>query len=66
MATLAQKIEAETRIREILADGDLPDPDRIEYGHGCIRLFFEESKVVVVIDIDDDSEVDERLGAGSQ
>jgi hypothetical protein len=66
MATLAQKIEAETRMREVLADGGLPDPDRIEYGHGCIRLFFEEPKVVLVIDIDDDSEVDERLGAESQ
>lgn len=66
MATLAQKIEAETRMREVLADGGLPDPDRIEYGHGCIRLIFEEPKVVLVIDIDDDSKVDERLGAESQ
>jgi hypothetical protein len=66
MATLAQKIEAETRMREVLADGGLPDPDRIEYGHGCIRLFFEESKVVLVIEIDDYCEVDKRLGIESR
>jgi hypothetical protein len=52
MATLAQKIQAETRMRELLEKSGLPQPDHIEYGYTCIRLFFEESKLVVVIDID--------------
>jgi hypothetical protein len=56
MATLTQKIEAETRMREILSEEGLPDPDSVEYGYGCIRLFFAASKVVLVIDIDDDPE----------
>jgi hypothetical protein len=53
MATLAQKIEAETKMRELLEDSGLPQPDHVEYGFTCIRLFFEKTKTVVVIDIDE-------------
>ena len=53
MATLAQKIQCERDAREMLKNGGLPEPDRVEYGHGCIRLFWEETKVVLVVDIDD-------------
>jgi len=53
MATLAQKIEAETRMRKLLEEGGMPQPDRVEYGFTCIRLFFEETMTVVVIDIDE-------------
>lgn len=42
MATLAQKIEAENRMRELLADSGLPQPDHVEYGYTCIRLFFNQ------------------------
>ena len=52
MATLAQKIETEQRMRELLEANDMPQPDFVEYGFTCIRLFYEERKVVVVIDID--------------
>lgn len=52
MATLDQKIQAEIRMRELLETSGLPQPDHIEYGFACIRLFFEETKTVVVIDID--------------
>lgn len=52
MATLPQKIEAETRMRDLLRENGLPEPDRVEYGYTCIRLFFEETKTVLVIDID--------------
>jgi hypothetical protein len=52
MASLAQKIEAENRMRELLDDSGLPQPDRVEYGYTCIRLFFDATKQVVVIDID--------------
>jgi hypothetical protein len=53
MATLAQKIEAEKRVRDLLEDNGLPQPDHVEYGFTCIRLFFNDTKHVVVIDIDD-------------
>lgn len=42
----------EARTREFLAENGLPEPDGVEYGHGCIRLFFDEPKVALVIDID--------------
>ena len=32
MASLAQKIEAEKRMRELLAENGLPEPDLVEYG----------------------------------
>jgi len=58
MATLAQKIDAERRMRELLEQGGLPQPDRVEYGFTCIRLFFEDTKHLVVIDIDDPDDAD--------
>jgi hypothetical protein len=53
MATLAQKIEAEKRMRELLEENGLPQPDYVEYGFTCIRLIFNRTKHVIVIDIDD-------------
>ena len=53
MASLAQKIEAENRMRELLEESGLPQPDHVEYGYTCIRLFFHATKQVVVIDIDE-------------
>ena len=53
MATLEQKIEAEKRMRELLEQNGLPEPDHVEYGYTCIRLFFHRAKQVVVIDIDE-------------
>lgn len=56
MATLAQKIEAEKRMRDLIEEGGLPQPDYIEYGYTCIRLIWTESKLCVVIDIDEPPE----------
>jgi hypothetical protein len=53
MASQTQKIEAETRMRTLLEESGLPQPDRVEYGFTCIRLFFDASKTVVVIDLDE-------------
>lgn len=48
-------------MRELLRENGLPEPDGVEYGHGCIRLFFEEPKVALVVDIDDPCSADEGL-----
>jgi hypothetical protein len=53
MATLQQKIRAEVRMRELIDEHGLPKPDAVEYGHTCIRVFWEETRTVLVIDIDD-------------
>ena len=53
MATLKQKIEAERRVRELLEHAQLPPPDDVEYGYTCIRVFWHETKTVLVIDIDE-------------
>ncbi len=52
MATIKQKIEVEQKMRELLENEGMPEPDGVEYGHGCIRLFFDGPKVMLVIDID--------------
>jgi hypothetical protein len=52
MASLAQKIETERRMRDLLEDEGLPQPDYVEYGYTCIRLIYTESKTCVVIDVD--------------
>jgi hypothetical protein len=53
MATLAKKIEVETKTREMLEAEGTPPPDRVEYGFGCIRLFWTNSKTCLVVDIDE-------------
>ena len=43
-------------MRDLLESGGLPQPDAIEYGDECIRLFFNETKLVVIVDLDPSSE----------
>jgi hypothetical protein len=64
MATLAQKIEAEKRMRDLLEESGLPQPDYVEYGFTCIRLFFNDTKHIVVIDIDDPEGVEADTDTG--
>jgi hypothetical protein len=52
MATLKQKIHCERDARAWCEEYGLPEPDRIEYGYTCIRLFWDEAKTALVIDID--------------
>lgn len=56
MATLAQKIQCEQAAREMFEESGLPEPDRVEYGHTCIRFFWNETKVALVVDIDEPPE----------
>jgi hypothetical protein len=66
MATLAQKIEAEKRMRDLLEQGGLPQPDHVEYGFTCIRLFFEETKTILVIDLDEPEDIERTIDAGDR
>ncbi len=58
MATLEEKIAAEHQMRELLRESGMPQPDRVEYGYTCIRLFFLEPGTVVVVDIDESDELE--------
>jgi hypothetical protein len=64
MATLEEKIKVETQVRELLAQNGLPEPDGVEYGYTCIRLFFDEPKTVLVVDIDGPDAHEDDEGSG--
>ncbi len=53
MASLREKIAAEQKVRELLDREGIPPADRVEYEHTCIRLFWDASKVVLVVDLDE-------------
>ena len=59
VATIKQKIAAERGVRELLETSDVPQPDEVEYGETCIRLFWLKPKVVLVVDIDRTGEEDD-------
>jgi hypothetical protein len=56
MAKLPEKIDCERQVRDWLDEHALPQPDEVEYGFTCIRLFFNDPKVVLVVDIDEPPE----------
>jgi|NGEPerStandDraft_6_1074524.scaffolds.fasta_scaffold50397_2 hypothetical protein len=66
MATLNEKIRCERDAREFVKEYGLPEPDHVEYGHTCIRLFWEEPKTVLVIDIDDPDTLGDDAAADEQ
>jgi hypothetical protein len=66
MATHNEKIRCERDAREFVKEYGLPEPDHVEYGHTCIRLFWEEPKTVLVIDIDDPDTLGDDAAADEQ
>lgn len=52
MSSLDEKVRAEVQVREFLENNGLRQPDAIEYGHQCIRLFYNEEKVVLIVDLE--------------
>lgn len=63
MATLEEKIGAERSGRTMLERAGLPQPDEVEYGYDCVRFFWTEQKVVVVIDIHEPPDGPETIAA---
>ena len=63
MSTIEHKIAAEVKVRELLKEQDVPPPDEIEYGHACIRLLWNESKVALVVDLEDDPDEEPTTSA---
>jgi hypothetical protein len=52
MASTEQLQEAERTMRALLEREGLPEPDEIEYGETCIRLFWHARKAVVIVSAD--------------
>ena len=44
---------AETRLRRLLTDSELPQPDDVEYTDGSVIFLWQGPKVAVFIDLDD-------------
>jgi len=62
MATLEEKIRAERSGRAMLERGGIRPPDHVEYGYTCIRFFWDQENVVLVIDIDEPTQGIETVG----
>jgi len=45
--------DAEARFRALLVEAELPEPDSVAYEANSIVCFWEESKVAVIVDLDD-------------
>ena len=45
-------IVAEARFRELLADAELPSPDRVEHDRDTVAFFWEGPRVAVCVDLD--------------
>ena len=44
---------AESRFRELLRSHALAEPDRVEYAPDELTFFWDESKLAVVVELDD-------------
>jgi hypothetical protein len=43
--------EAEQRMRELLRDNGLPEPDSVRYHADEVAFFWHDSKTVVIVDL---------------
>ena len=41
-------------MRDLLADAELPAPDRIEYWDASVAFFWDEPRLVLCVDLDPD------------
>ncbi|MDT7561329.1 MAG: hypothetical protein QOI68_5811 [Pseudonocardiales bacterium] len=53
MAITSEHEAAETAMRDLLSEGGLPAPDEVEYRERSIVLLWHETKLAVVVDLDD-------------
>jgi hypothetical protein len=52
MTSMTRQQEAEQRMWELIELGGLPHPDSIEHDEDCIRLYWEESKLLVIVELE--------------
>jgi hypothetical protein len=44
-------LDADLRLREILSDAGLPEPDRVEHHEDEVLFFWDEPRLIVAIDL---------------
>jgi hypothetical protein len=54
MPTTAKHREVEARVRQLVADAALPAPDDVEHEPESVVFYWNEPKVAVVVDFDQD------------
>lgn len=64
MATIRQRNQVERKLRELIADNGLPEPDVIEHGFTCVRALWFDRKLAVVIDIDSPPDAEDDIEWG--
>jgi hypothetical protein len=62
MAPIDEKQHAERKLRRLLEDYGLPEPDEVVYGEQVIELLWHDRKVAVVVELDAFGELDAHGG----
>ena len=53
MAVSESHQSVEQRFLDLVAEAGLPRPDRIEYSDRSVEFFWDATKTVVIVDLDD-------------
>ena len=64
--TSDRRLDAERRLRALLADAGLPAPDEIEHEPGTVVFVWHDTKTVVCVDLADEGTVDGVDGRPSE
>jgi hypothetical protein len=59
MVSVAMKMKAMRRLRQLMAESNVAQPDRVEYGASSVTLFWTSVEKAIMVDISDRGEVGE-------
>lgn len=62
MVSFAMKKKAERRLRELLAEAQVAEPDEVEYGPRSITMFWHSVKKSISVDVTEDGQIGESRG----
>jgi hypothetical protein len=56
MPPTTRHLIVESHVKELLAEADLPSPDRIEHADGSVVFFWDGPRLAMCVDLDDDED----------
>jgi hypothetical protein len=59
MVPIEMRLKAERRIRQLLVEARVAQPDIVQYGRSFIHLFWRTAKVSMLVEITDQGEIGE-------